>query len=97
MKDKIFKVNSESSTNDFINRQIPTPRISEVPPVNFRRTDEAKPVQAPVVQDPIDIPPASSFDPFPPTPRSRIRDRFQGRVGTNRIEDFLINRQRRFQ
>lgn len=93
----IFPVRSEETTNAEIDRQIPTPKCNvTITPVDFKR-EVVKPVEIPVVQDPIVIPPASSFDPFPPTLRSRIRDRFQGRVGTNRIEDFLINRQRRFQ
>ena len=95
----IFTVKSKEITDAEIQRihSIQTPNVSvPIEPVNFKR-EVVKPVQTPVVQGPIDISPASSFDPFPPTLRSRIRDRFQGKIGTNRIEDFLINRQRRFQ
>jgi len=93
-----FKLRTEETTNAEIDRQIPTPKCNvTITPVDFKREVVKPTTEKPTVQDPIVIPPASSFDPFPPTLRSRIRDRFQGRVGTNRIEDFLINRPRRFQ
>lgn len=93
----IFALRDSTTTDCELARQCPTPQPDvTITPVPFQK-EVVKPVETPVVQDPIDIPPASSFDPFPPTLRSRIRDRFQGRVGTNKIEDFLINRQRRFQ
>ncbi|MCH7561102.1 MAG: hypothetical protein IIC67_07025 [Thaumarchaeota archaeon] len=102
----IFPVRTEEITNAEIDRQIPTPKCNiTINPVVFKR-DAVKPVQTPVVQDPIDIP---STEPVfiggsDPSLQERFRERFggirarfQGRVGTHRIEDFLINRPRRFQ
>ncbi|MCH7561310.1 MAG: hypothetical protein IIC67_08115 [Thaumarchaeota archaeon] len=91
----IFKVRDESITNAEIDRQMPTPKCNvTITPVDFK--SEVVEVKTPVVKDPIVIPPTSSFDPFPPTIRSRIRDKFQG-IRPNLVENFLIQRQRRFQ
>lgn len=104
----IFTVKSKELTDAEILRihGLQTPNVTvQIESVDFRRTDEVKPsepktvkpVETSVVQEPILISSDSTFDPFPPTLRSRIRDRFQGRIGTNRVEDFLISRhQRRF-
>ena len=92
----IFKLRDESTTDEEMGRQCPTPKSDiTIVPVDFRR-EKVKSVQTPVVQEPILIS-ESTFNASPPTIRSRIRDRFQGRIGTNSIEDFLISRhQRRF-
>ena len=96
----IFKLRDESTTNEEMDRQCPTPKSdTTIIPVDFRR-EKVKSVQTPVVQEPVQEPiliSDSTFNASPPTIRSRIRDRFQGRIGTNSIEDFLISRhQRRF-
>jgi len=97
MEDSIFKLLNESVTIGFLNRQCPTPRPDvTITPVNFSRIDEVKPTQKKEVVEIVSSP-DSSFEPFPPTFGSCIRGLFQGRVRTNRMEDFLINhRQRRF-
>ena len=94
----IFKLRDESVTNGFLNRQCPTPRPDvTITPVNFSRIDEVKPTET-QKKEVVEIvsSPESSFDPFPPTIRSRIRGKLQG-IRPNRVEDFLINRPRRFQ
>jgi len=94
----IFKVRDESITNAEIDRQMPTPKCNvTITPVDFKR-EVVKPTET-QKKEIVEIvsSPASSFDPFPTTIRSCIRGFFQGRIRPNRVEDFLVNRPRRFQ
>jgi len=92
----IFKIRDESITNAEIDRQIPTPKCNiRITPVDFK-SEVVKPTQKKEVIEIVSSP-DSSFDPFPATLGSCIRSLFQGRVGTNRVENFLIHRRRRFQ
>ena len=75
----IFPVRNVEITNAEIDRQIPTPKCNvTITPVVFKK-DVVKPVQTPVVQEPIDIPPTEPV--FTGEPNLSLQERFRNRFG----------------